>query len=159
MALLSSEEFKFVVKTTPLISVDLIVENSTGEILLGWRNNLPAKGYWFVPGGRIQKNEAFTDAFRRITSAETGMELGLSDAAFLGIYEHLYPHENFSGDPSFGTHYIVIAYRIKLDQPIDHLPKEQHADYWWASIDEILENPNVHINTQNYFNGHPSLTG
>jgi colanic acid biosynthesis protein WcaH len=158
MAYLSADDFKFIIKAAPLISIDLVIENPKGEILLGWRNNLPAKGYWFVPGGRIQKDEAFTRAFSRIVHAETGLTLALDDAVFLGIYEHLYPNENFSGDPSFGTHYIVLAYRIKLTQDVVQLPKEQHADYWWASIDDILDNPNVHINTQNYFNGHPSFT-
>jgi colanic acid biosynthesis protein WcaH len=158
MAQLSFEEFKNVVKNTPLIAIDLIIENENSEILLGWRNNPPAKGYWFVPGGRIRKGERFDDAFRRIALDETGLIVNLEDADFLGIYEHLYADENFSGDPTFGTHYIVIAYRIKLREAHSVFPKAQHADYWWAMLDEILENPNVHINTQNYFNGHPSFS-
>ena len=157
--MLSHEDFKSIVRNTPLVSIDLIIENTDGNILLGWRTNLPAKGYWFVPGGRILKDELFSDAFKRIILSETGKDLTLDDASFLGLYEHLYPEENFSGDPSFGTHYIVTAYRIKLKNALTDLPKEQHADYWWASIDEILDDANVHPNTKNYFNGHPCLNG
>ncbi len=153
---LSIEDFKNIIRNTPLISIDLVIENPEGKILLGWRNNLPAKGYWFVPGGRIHKDEHFADAFRRIVKTETNLLVEITDVTFLGVYEHIYPGENFSGDPSFGTHYIVIAYRVKLNQPVLDLPKEQHADYWWATIDEILEDSNVHVNTRNYFNGHPS---
>ncbi len=141
-----------------MISIDLVIEDPSGAILLGWRNNPPAKGYWFVPGGRILKDELFAKAFQRIVKVETGLSLTLDDATFLGIYEHLYPEDNFSQDPSFGTHYIVIAYRIKLTYSLPELPKEQHSDYWWATIDEVLEESNVHINTRNYFNGHPSFT-
>jgi colanic acid biosynthesis protein WcaH len=155
---LTDEEFKHIVKNTPLISIDLVIENLQGEILLGWRNNLPARGYWFVPGGRILKDERFPDAFVRIAKAETGLELSLEDAVFLGIYEHIYPNENFSGDPDFGTHYIVVSYRIKLTETPENLPNDQHNDYWWASLDNILEDPNVHENTRNYFNGHASFT-
>lgn len=155
---LSVEDFKNCVRNVPLISIDLVIENPSGEVLLGWRNNMPAKGFWFVPGGRIFKDEHFADAFRRIVRTETGISLEFDEAAFLGIYEHLYPGENFAGDPSFGTHYLVIAYRIKLKETFLNLPKEQHADYWWATIDELLEDENVHPNTRNYFNSYPSFT-
>jgi colanic acid biosynthesis protein WcaH len=157
--MLSHEDFISIVRNTPLISIDLIVEDAEGRILLGWRNNLPAKGFWFVPGGRILKDEFFTKAFKRILISETGLNRDIEDASFLGIYEHLYPGENFADDTSFGTHYIVIAYRLKLDKPLISLPKEQHADYWWASLDEIMDDANVHTNTRNYFNGHLSFAG
>jgi len=49
---LSQEDFATVVRSTPLISIDLVVENERGEFLLGQRTNRPAQGYWFVPGGR-----------------------------------------------------------------------------------------------------------
>ena len=155
--MLSPEAFKEVVRNTPLVSIDLVIENKEGEILLGWRNNLPAKGFWFVPGGRIQKGEHFEDAFKRIVKAETGIEYQLEDTIFLGIYEHIYPDENFAGEEGYGTHYIVIAYRIKLDT-IAELPKEQHTEYWWAQLDDLLDDANVHENTKNYFNGCPSFT-
>jgi colanic acid biosynthesis protein WcaH len=159
MDYISSDEFKEVVRNTPLIAIDFIIENPMGEILLGWRVNHPAKGYWFVPGGRIRKNEKFVDAFHRIALKETGMDLTINDTIFLGIYEHIYPDENFTGNPSFGTHYIVIAYRLKLDATIENLPKEQHTEYWWASLDDLMEDANVHENVRNYFNGHLSFTG
>jgi colanic acid biosynthesis protein WcaH len=156
---ISPEAFKEVVRNTPLISIDFIIENPIGEILLGWRVNPPAKEYWFVPGGRILKNEKFEGAFHRIALTETGLDLKISDTIFLGIYEHIYPDENFSGNQSFGTHYIVLAYMLKLTSPLTTLPKDQHTEYWWASLDELLEDANVHENVKNYFNGHLSFTG
>jgi colanic acid biosynthesis protein WcaH len=156
--MLSNETFKDVVKNTPLISIDLILENPEGEILLGWRNNPPAKGYWCVPGGRVTKNEGFGQAFKRIVKNETGFDAELADTVFLGIFEHIYPGENFTGEPDFGTHYVVAAYRIKLESELTDLPKEQHTEYWWASLDDLLDDPNVHQNTKNYFNGYPSFT-
>lgn len=49
--------FKTIVDNTPLISIDLIIYNAKSEVLLGKRNNPPAKAHYFVPGGRIYKNE------------------------------------------------------------------------------------------------------
>ena len=114
MGFLPPDDFKQIVRHAPLVAIDLVIENADGKILLGWRKNLPAKDHWFVPGGRIAKDEGFVAAFNRIIRAETGCSLLFDDAVFIGVYEHLYPSENFSGDPSFGTHYIVLGYWIKL---------------------------------------------
>lgn len=87
---LDAETFQTVVASTPLISIDLLVENEQGEYLLGMRNNRPAQGYWFVPGGRVQKNETLDEAFKRLTRMELGVELERTDARFKGVYEHFY---------------------------------------------------------------------
>lgn len=155
--MLSKDTFKKIVKYTPLISIDLIIEDKKGKILLGRRSNFPAKGKWFVPGGRIRKDEKFRDAFHRILKSETGLNQSMEDTHFVGVYEHLYPGENFAGDPEFSTHYIVIAYRLKLNAGLSELPKEQHSDYWWVGVPELIEHPDVHHNTKNYFNGYPSF--
>lgn len=70
---LRHEDFATVVRSTPLISIDLIVENTPGEFLLGKRLNRPAQGYWFVPGGRVQKDEPLHVAFERLTETEPGV--------------------------------------------------------------------------------------
>ena len=64
---LRQEEFATVVRCAPLISIDLLVENARGEYLLGQRLNRPAQGLWFVPGGRVQKDERLEDALERLT--------------------------------------------------------------------------------------------
>lgn len=156
--MLSKKDFTLIVKNTPLVSIDLIIENAEGKVLLGYRSNQPAKGYWFVPGGRIRKDELFAAAFSRIFQAETGQTTEIEKAEFLGVYEHLYPGDNFAGEADVSTHYIVIAYRIVPGGSLKNLPEEQHSAYRWASPSEILEDPEVHMNTKNYFNGHPSFS-
>ncbi|WP_370701703.1 NUDIX domain-containing protein [Thauera phenylacetica] len=44
------------------------------ELLLGLRNNSPAKGWWFTPGGRIRKNEPLYDAQCRVAKDEIGLK-------------------------------------------------------------------------------------
>lgn len=70
--------FKTIVNYAPLISIDLIVYNSKSEVLLGKRINPPAKNYYFVPGGRVYKNEKIADAFDRICQSELGCEIEFS---------------------------------------------------------------------------------
>ena len=93
---LNEEAFATVVQSTPLISIDLIVENAQGEFLLGKRTNRPAQGFWFVPGGRVQKDEPLAEAFARLTQAELGLSLPMTAGRFYGVWQHFYD-DNFSG--------------------------------------------------------------
>src|SRR4051812_34704120 len=110
---LSKDEFLAVVERAPLVSIDLIVRNSEGQVLLGFRKNQPGKNSWFVPGGRIRKYESIDAAFRRISEEELMHVQSIEDARFLGIFQHLYP-TNFAEEAGFGTHYIVLAYELIL---------------------------------------------
>ncbi|HBR3966092.1 TPA: NUDIX domain-containing protein, partial [Klebsiella pneumoniae] len=73
--MLTDEEFINIIKLTPLISIDFIVKNKRNEILLGKRVNSPARGYYFVPGGRILKDETINDAFLRLSLTELGISI------------------------------------------------------------------------------------
>lgn len=146
---LEQQLFKMIVENTPLISIDLIVRNSEGKALLGQRQNRPAQNLWFVPGGRIYKDESFEDAFKRITLEELGAQLFRGEAVFLGIYEHFY-NDNFSGT-EFTTHYIVHGYEINLQPDSLNLPTIQHNAYQWFDVETLLDNTSVHQYTKNYF--------
>jgi len=147
--MLSLGLFKTVVKSTPLVSIDLIVRNSKGEVLLGKRRNRPAQGYLFVPGGRIHKNETISQAFKRLTSAELSTEILESEAKFLGVFEHFYTDSMFDTDMS--THYIVLAYELTIFKFSRQLPVDQHHNYYWLSTCKLLQDDNVHQNTKAYF--------
>ncbi|USI28210.1 GDP-mannose mannosyl hydrolase [Alteromonas macleodii] len=145
---LDRETFSTVLSSTPLVSIDLVVRNRDGEILLGQRVNRPAKGYWFVPGGRILKNETLAQAFERLTKEELGRSYSISDASLLGPYDHLYEDCVFGEDIS--THYVAIAYSIDVAN-LEALPVKQHNSYQWLSPNKILQLNNVHENTKAYF--------
>ena len=141
--------FKVVVENTPLIAIDLIVEKN-GLFLLGKRINEPAKGFYFVPGGRIFKGEKIKDAFKRITKEEIRREINIEYANFLGIYEHFY--ENSFVDEHISTHYIVLAYKVKIKNDLN-LPLSQHENYIWLTKEEIIKNKAIHPYSKAYFRG------
>lgn len=147
---LQPELLKTIVAHTPLVSIDLLVRNGSGGLLLGWRNNRPAQNCWFVPGGRINKNESIAAAFARLTLDELGVELPLQRGHFLGVFEHFYP-DCFAGTAT-STHYVVLAYELQIDE-LPSLPREQHSDYCWLSPTELLTDPQVHENVKVYFRG------
>jgi len=140
-----------VVASTPLISIDLLVQNEHGEYLVGLRNNRPAQGYWFVPGGRVLKNETLDDAFRRLTYEELGEELERSQALFKGLYEHFYDDSVFGEKP--GTHYIVLAHQLQVDQAQICLSEQQHSQSQWIAP-EAIGALNTHRFTRDYFEPH-----
>lgn len=129
---LSNSDFRNVVKNTPLVSIDLVITDPSGAILMGWRENEPAKGTWFVPGGRIRKNERIADAFDRIIRTETGLVRSLADSQFGGVYEHLYSTNCF-GDTGFGTHYCVLAYLLRFSERPSITIDDQHTRVEWLT--------------------------
>ena len=151
-AWLEPQDFEHVVRFTPLVSIDIVVRSKDGRVLLGRRKNEPAKNSFFVPGGRITKNESLEAAFKRITAAELGVPMELKQARFIGVYEHIY-QENVFGKEGFGTHYIVLAYELILTQTPASLPTQQHEDYVWKMEREVVDWPAVHEYTKAYFRG------
>ncbi len=149
MTRLAPELYAQIVRLTPLTSIDLIVRNRRGQMLLGLRRNRPAQGSWFVPGSRFGKNETIAAAFTRITADELGREMSVSEARFLGVFEHFYD-DNFSTDPSFGTHYVVLAYALDVDPESLAPPDDQHRDYLWLDDRQMLSRDDVHPNTRAY---------
>ncbi|MBM7072037.1 GDP-mannose mannosyl hydrolase [Shewanella sp. 202IG2-18] len=147
--MLDINTFKTIVKNTPLISIDLIIKNKKGDVLLGLRTNRPAKDYWFVPGGRILKDESLVAAFSRLAKNELGKSISIADANFLGVYQHFYS-DNFSED-DFSTHYVVLGYELTLDIDLSDLPEQQHSDYQFLSVSSLLDSDDVHQHTKDYF--------
>jgi colanic acid biosynthesis protein WcaH len=147
---LDQPTFSTVIASTPLVSIDLVVTNSNGQVLLGQRLNRPAKNYWFVPGGRILKNEPLAEAFKRLTLDELGHEFTIAQACLIGPFDHFYDDNVFSDDVS--THYVAIAFSLKIDQQLDNLPLAmQHDGYQWFDVPSLMIDDNVHTHTKWYF--------
>jgi colanic acid biosynthesis protein WcaH len=146
--MLSDSDFLRIVDGTPLVSIDLILKNAEGKILLGRRTNRPAQGLWFVPGGRIRKNERVADALLRISRRELGVEI--LQAKLLGVFDHLYP-DNFLGAPGVSTHYVVLGMEAAWPEGASVQADDQHDEFKWWSAAEILATSEVHENTKAYF--------
>jgi colanic acid biosynthesis protein WcaH len=148
MTYLDDPSFRTVIRSTPLVAVDLILTDR-GRILLGQRSNRPAKGSWFVPGGRIRKDETIDASIERIAAAETQLHITAADVSLLGVYEH-HDADNVFGEPGYGTHYVVLAYRAVLRPDADVQPDQQHGELRWWHFDEARTSPLVHANTRAY---------
>jgi colanic acid biosynthesis protein WcaH len=142
---LEEEAFRGVIANTPLVSVDLIVKNE-GKVLLGRRVNKPARGTWFTLGGRVLKNEMINSAIRRIARTELGAEL-TSEPRFIGVFEHLYDDGIFD---HVSTHYLNLGYEVEISE-LQELPDDQHDDYRWFGLEELMQSDEVHDYVKDYF--------
>ena len=145
------EEYLNVIERTQIISTDMVIFNNEGQVLLGRRLNEPAKGTWFVPGGKVRKNETVKQAVRRISKQELGYALDAERE--IGIFDHIY-NNNFAND-DFGTHYVVFAVAITLDQNLNLRTDDQHEELEWWNVEDIMASSEVHSFTKNYFHPHP----
>jgi len=115
-----------VVERTPLVSIDLIITDAQGKVLLGWRNNKPAQHCWFVPGGVVRKGET------------------LQQANFAGI-------EGVGTHYVVLAHRLNAEQHLPGLVGVQNLPKAQHKEYVWMPVAELLNNPQVHKYTKAYF--------
>jgi colanic acid biosynthesis protein WcaH len=123
--ILPTEEYRRVASAVPIICVDCLVVNEEGQFLLVKRANPPLKDEYWVPGGRVYKNERLIDAVHRKMREEIGVDVEV--VVSLGIFEY------FDGtpereDPGFHTVSIVylvkpLSYEIKIDN--------QSTDWGW----------------------------
>ena len=146
--MLPKETFSEIIRHTPLVAIDFVIKNDNQEILLGLRNNLPARNHWFVPGGRIYKNETIQAAKTRILQTEVGIKYEANSDQLIGLYEHIY-NDNTFGMDGFGTHYVVSGWRIELAE-FNVTKDSQHESLEWWPIADALENPKVHSLTKAY---------
>jgi len=143
--MLDNQTFRTVVNSTPLISIDILVKRDNA-ILLGKRVNNPAQGYLFSVGGRVHKNEKINSAIIRIAKNELNVDLK-SMPRFIGVFEHFYDVSIYQ---DVSTHYVNLAYEIEIKEELN-LPTEQHNEYQWLTIAELLKSEQVHRYVKDYF--------
>lgn len=150
--MLDRERFLEVVDAAPLVAMDLVVVRGENEILLGQRNNRPAQGWWFVPGGRIRKNETMTNALARVARDELGLDLATlpQPPLHLGAFEHFYD-DCFAGDVGVSTHYVVMGNLLRLPATAQLAATDaQHSSMRWWPLQDAAKAPDVHPFTKDY---------
>ncbi|MFB6109004.1 MAG: GDP-mannose mannosyl hydrolase [Haloplanus sp.] len=116
------DEWRTVVRNVPIVSVDLVVCHD-GGVVLGRRENQPAKGEWFVPGGRVRKDEPLTEAVHRVARDELGVDVSVERR--LGAYEHFWAASEFDDVPT--KHYLANGFVVRT-RGETLTPDDQHGE-------------------------------
>ncbi|MDR3571084.1 MAG: NUDIX domain-containing protein [Candidatus Pacebacteria bacterium] len=146
---LDDSVFRDLIKNAPLVSIDLIVKDPNRKIAVVRRTRNPAKGDYFVPGGRIYKGEELSVALKRIADYELRIDVDLVPHRFFGAFTHIYETNRFD-ESGYGTHYVVLAYEIRVERQSDFFDAD-HDEIKWITADEILASDSVNSYVKRYF--------
>jgi ADP-ribose pyrophosphatase YjhB (NUDIX family) len=125
---LPQEVFQLVSRLTPLVNVDLLIQDDAGRTLLTWRDDeFPPPG-WHVPGGIIRFKETAAARIAAVAAGELRAEVACVEGP-LAIHELIN-----SGLRTTRGHFISLLYRCRLTTPLDparrHRPENPRPDGW-----------------------------
>jgi len=150
---LSEDKWRSCVNSMPIFGIDMIIFSRENGVLMGKRINNPAKDKFFVPGGRVYKNEKMKDAFNRILRSETGLTFPFEKTTSMGLYEHFYNVTSWS-TIDCSTHYIIEARLIEVQPEKIKLKINfdlQHTNCEWIPLEDYASK-DIHYYSEMYIN-------
>jgi colanic acid biosynthesis protein WcaH len=129
--MIEQQLYNSIIEVLPILCVDgFIVKDN--KILLLKRNNYPALGEWWVPGGRVIKNETLNDAMIRKIKDEIQLDSEVVEQ--IGITETIFETK----------HTINICFLVKINSH-NIILNSEHSEYKWFSENELPTNLNLEI--------------
>jgi colanic acid biosynthesis protein WcaH len=109
---LPEEVFLLVSRLTPLINVDLLIQDDRGRTLLTWRNDEYFGAGWHLPGSVIRFQEFALDRVHACAREELGAGVTCEPAPILVA-------EAIDTARRTRAHAISLLYRCRLETPLD----------------------------------------
>jgi colanic acid biosynthesis protein WcaH len=120
--------YRDILRSLPLLCVDIIVESEGGKYLLVRRSNEPLMGEYWVIGGRVLHQEKVEDAVRRKLKEEAGLEP--QSLEFVGYYQDVFDRNSFESGIAYHT--LSLVHRVRVDSKSAITLDSQSSDYIWA---------------------------
>lgn len=124
---LPEELFLFISRITPLVNVDLLIQDDSRRTLLTWRSDRFYGTGWHVPGGIIRYKETAADRIRTVAKQELGAIVEV-DSAPVMVQESTAPGRRDRG------HFISLLYKCRLTSDLDqrrrYTPETPLPDQW-----------------------------
>jgi colanic acid biosynthesis protein WcaH len=124
---LPEDFFLFLSRYTPLVNVDLLIQDERRRTLLTWRQDETYGAGWHVPGGIIRYKETAEDRIRATAFRELG-----ADVAFEPEPAAIEQAMDFSRRER--GHFISLVYRCRLlgqpDPALAYVQGEPRRDQW-----------------------------
>jgi len=124
---LPEDVFLLISRLTPLVNVDLLIQDEHKGTLLTWRDDVFSRPGWHVPGGIIRFKETAATRIRAVARNELRTDV-THDPDPVAIIEGINPVHNTRG------HFISFLYRCRLTSPLDEnrrfQPGQPFPDFW-----------------------------
>jgi len=129
---LPEEVFLFISRLTPMVNVDLLIQDERKRTLLTWRDDGFYPPGWHIPGGIIRFKETAANRIQAVARQELGVEVEF-DSTPLAVNEVIHPIRDIRG------HSISLLFRCKLVLSLDEGRRYQtgnpQPDAWmWHGI-------------------------
>jgi len=111
---LPEDLFLFISRMTPLVNVDLLIQDDRNRTLLTWRSDEHHGAGWHVPGGIIRFQETAHHRIREVARLELAASIEF-DPAPIAVMESIGPPRQ-NADRG---HFISLLYRCRLSAPLD----------------------------------------
>lgn len=110
----------------PQLAVSAVIFRD-GKVLLVRRARSPAKGFYSLPGGRVEFGESLAAALHREVREETGLDI---EIVSLAGWREVLPAA------SGGGHYVIMSFAARWvgNEPVLN---EEHDDFKWLKPDEF----------------------
>jgi colanic acid biosynthesis protein WcaH len=129
--------YRQILENMPIACVDIAIV-ADGAVLLVRRNDAPAKGQWWLPGGRVLKGEMMRDAAVRKARDEVGIECNAGPIIYTA--ETIFP----DGPESIPVHSINNCYFMYPKDPhLEIALDRHHSDFMWT--DEIPDGVDIYV--------------
>ena len=98
-----------------------------GKVLLVRRARSPGKGFYSLPGGRVEFGESLHTALHREVDEETGLRIEI-----LGLagWREVLP------TPAGGGHYLIMSFAARWAS-LEPVLNDEHDDFKWLKPEEI----------------------
>ena len=124
---LPEEFFLFLSRFTPMVNVDLMIQDDGHRTLLTWRQDEANGAGWHVPGGIIRYQETAEHRIRATARRELGADVAF-DPQPIAIEQIIDPDRRERG------HFISLVYRCRLlgppDPALQYVQGEPRRDQW-----------------------------
>jgi ADP-ribose pyrophosphatase YjhB (NUDIX family) len=122
------DKFREIERLMPLACFNAIIVDSKGRVLVMKRNNEPAKGLYWFPGGRIKRGQSLEEALKEQIEEETGLKW--SDLKVLKVA---------SVDSCLfkSRHTVNINFILKKLSKSEARLDQEHSDFKWVKPEEF----------------------
>ncbi len=122
MTFIEEEVYKRFVEEMPIACVDVLV-HSGSDILFIKRNQEPAKGKWWVIGGRLQKDETMEQCAIRKCKEEVGLDVVIEKR--IGVYDAFFA----TSVQGCSTHTVCVTFLARVVGDINDFIIDSTSDY------------------------------
>jgi len=132
---IEEELYKKIIEKTTIATVDVVVfSKDLKKVILFKRENEPAKGIYYTPGGRIFKEEEAGECALRKLKEELGIDAKESELVFGGAIIERFRNCFFSQKMASSFMNMFFSYTLKDENELKL--DSQHAEYKWFSVDD-----------------------